>query len=179
MPLGWYAVYTRHQHEKSATQILTGKGFQVFLPLYRSAHRWKDRTQIIFLPLFSSYLFIRADMERRIEVLRTPGVCWFVANAGVPCQIAQREIESLRVLTESPAAFQPHPFLDCGDRVRVISGPLAGLEGIVTRSKKHYRVVLSVGILQKSAAVEVDSAILERVLVARPSSVMKQLEAVS
>jgi transcription antitermination factor NusG len=163
MPLGWYAVYTRHQHEKSAAQFLTRKGFEVLLPLYRSEKRWSDRTQVALLPLFPNYLFVQAELERRVEVLRSPGVCWFVSNAGTPSAILPEEINIVRRLAGSPAALQPHPFLECGDEVRVIHGPLAGLSGILVRIKNAYRVVISIELLQKSAAVEVDLSSVERI----------------
>jgi len=172
MPLGWYAVYTRHQHEKSAAQFLSNKGYDVLLPLYESRRQWKDRLQVVLLPLFSSYLFVHADLDRRIDVLRTPGVCWLVCNAGVPAALADNEIADLRRLTENPGNLQPHVFLNCGDRVRVAKGPLAGLEGILVREKNNHRVVLSVELLQQSASVEVDLASLEPAVPApKPSAI--------
>lgn len=163
MPDGWYAVYTRHQHEKSAAGFLTDKGFEVLLPLYRSTHRWKDRKQSVLLPLFRSYLFVRADLSRRIEVLSTPGVCCLIGSGGQPTQLPGPEIEAVRKLAESPFSFQPHPFLNTGERVRVIKGLLCGLEGILTRIKSQGRVILSVELLRQSAAVEVDLDTLERI----------------
>jgi transcription antitermination factor NusG len=163
MPAGWYAVYTRHQHEKSAAEILTNKGFEVLLPLYRTSHRWKDRKQAVLLPLFRSYLFIQANLGHRLEILRTPGVCWLVSSAGAPVQLPDREVEMIRKLATGPVSYQPHPFLTTGERVRVIRGPLYGLEGILTRVKTHDRVVLSVELLQRSAAVELDLDSLERI----------------
>jgi len=163
MPYDWYAVYTRHQHEKSASQILTNKGFEVLLPLYHSVNRWKDRRKIILRPLFSNYLFIRADLERKVEVLRTVGVCWFLSNAGAPAAISSWEIELIRKLVESPSHLQPHPFLERGDQVRVIRGPFAGLTGTLSRVKNQHRVVVSIELLRKSAAVEVEISSLERI----------------
>lgn len=163
MPDGWYAVYTRHQHEKSAAGLLTDKGFEVLLPLYQTTHRWKDRRQSVLLPLFRSYLFIRASITRRIEILTTPGVCWLVGSGGYPTQLPEHEIEAVRKLAASRYSYQPHPFLNTGERVRVIKGLLYGLEGILTRVKNQGRVVLSVELLRQSAAVEVDLDTLERV----------------
>lgn len=163
MPFGWYAVYTRHQHEKSAAQQLSGKGLNVLLPLYRSLNRWKDRTQAVSLPLFPNYLFVQADLQNKLEVLRTPGVCYLVCNAGLPVRLVSAEIEGVRRMTEAPCDLQPHPFLHRGDRVRVIRGPLVGLEGILVRIKNQSRMVLSLELLQKSASVEVDVSCLERI----------------
>jgi transcription antitermination factor NusG len=163
MPFGWYAVYTRHQHEKSAAQLLTHKGFEVLLPLYRSRSRWSDRTQTVLLPLFPNYLFAKCDLDSRVQVLQTAGVCWFVSNAGVPAAVAEAEIEMVQRVVEAPVNVQPHSFLDRGDQVRVLSGPLAGLTGILTRLKNQCRVIISLELLHKSAAIEIDLADLERI----------------
>ena len=163
MPFAWYAVYTRHQHEKSAAELLIRKGFEVLLPLYRSKNRWSDRTQAVLLPLFPNYLFVQTDLERRADVLRSRGVCWFVGNASCPVAILPEELQAIRRLAQSPANVQPHPSLECGDEVRVTRGPLAGLRGILVRVKNRYRVVISLKLLQKSAAAEVDLSCLERI----------------
>ncbi len=157
----WYAVYTKHQHEKKASEVLARKGFEVLLPLYKAAHKWKDRTKIVSLPVFPCYVFLRTKLDRKLEILTTPGVFWLVENAGRACPIQESDIEAIRKINRSGAQAEPHPYLNCGEHVRVHSGPLAGLKGILTRIKNRYRVVVSVEVLQKAVAVEVDSAILE------------------
>jgi transcription antitermination factor NusG len=159
----WCALYTRHQHEKAIAQILSAKGLEVFLPLYNATRRWKDRTVHLSLPLFPCYLFLRGMKERRLEVVTTPGIVSILTINGEPATIPESEIESVRKAIEWGNRVEPHPFLRCGDRVRVISGPLQGLEGILVRQKNLYRLVLSVEILERSAAVEVDIAAVERV----------------
>jgi transcription antitermination factor NusG len=165
MPFGWYALYTKHQHEKSASQLLVHKGFEVLLPLYRSRSRWSDRTRVILLPLFPNYLFVKCDLETRVRVLQTAGVCWFVANAGVPASVAEADVEMLQCVAQTPLNVQPHVYLDRGDKVRVIHGPLAGLTGILTRVKNQCRVIISLELLRKSAAIEIDLCDLERISV--------------
>jgi len=159
----WCAIYTRHQHEKAIAQILSAKGLEVFLPLYNSTRRWKDRTMHLSLPLFPCYLFLRGMKERRLEVVTTPGIVSILSINGEVATIAESEIESVRRVVEWGNRVEPHPFLRCGDRVRVISGPLQGLEGILVRKKNLCRLVLSVEILERSAAVEVDVSAVERV----------------
>jgi transcription antitermination factor NusG len=159
----WYALYTRHQHEKVIAQILSAKGLEVFLPLYNATRRWKDRTMRLALPLFPCYLFLRGMKERRLEVVTTPGIVSILSINGEPAAIPESEIESVRKAIEWGNRIEPHPFLRCGDRVRVIFGPLQGLEGILVRKKNLYRLVLSVEILERSAAVEVDVSSVERV----------------
>ena len=159
----WYALYTRHQHEKAAAEVLSKKGFEIFLPLYGVVHRWKDRSKRLSLPLFPCYLFLRGGLERPLDIMTTPGVHSLVRTAGHTAVIPQGQIDAVRQLIESSLGVEPHPFLSCGDWVRVKSGPLAGIEGILVRKKNQFRLVLSVAMLGKSASVEVDSSAIERV----------------
>jgi len=160
----WYAMYTRHQHEKTVARILSDKGHETFLPLYCVAHRWKDRTKLLQLPLFPCYVFFRGGLDRQQQILRTPGVFSIVAWSGRPAEIPANEIEGIRRLVESSLQIEPHPFLQCGDRVRVTSGPLHGLEGILIRKKSVFRLVISVEMLGRSAAVEIDAVNVHRMI---------------
>jgi transcription antitermination factor NusG len=159
----WYAVYTKHQHEKSATELLAKKGFEVLLPLYGATHRWKDRVKNVLLPVFPCYLFLRTNLQRKLDILRTPGVFWLVENGGHACPVPESDIEAVRRIAQSPGQLKPHPYLKSGDRVRVRVGPLMGVEGILARVKNEYRVVVSMDLLQKAVAVEVDISIVEPV----------------
>lgn len=129
----WHVLYTRHQHEKAVEHILTSKGFHTFLPLYQTAHRWKDRTKVLSLPLFPCYVFLSGGLERRLDIITTPGVHALVSTAGEPATVPSAEIEAIRRATQSGAQVEPHPFLKCGERVRVKRGPLAGIQGILIR----------------------------------------------
>jgi transcription antitermination factor NusG len=168
----WYAVYTKHQHEKSASDLLSRKGFEVFLPLYGAKRRWKDRSKIVSFPLFPCYLFLRINLEHRLDVLRTPGVFWIVENDGRACPIPEFEVEAVRKVTENSPHIEPHPYpnLKGGDFVRIRTGALTGIQGILIRVKNQYRVVLSVEALQKAVAVEVDISSVE--LVNSPSGIV-------
>jgi transcription antitermination factor NusG len=159
----WHALYTRHQHENVVAQALSGKGFEVFLPQYRTVHKWKDRHKEIQLPLFPNYVFIRGGLDRMLSIVTTPGVHSLVSWGARPADIPAEEIEAVRRLVESPLQVEPHPFLKCGDLVRIKSGPLEGIEGILVRKTRGFRLVLSVEMLSKSAAVEVDVNMVERV----------------
>ena len=158
----WYAIYTRHQHEKTVAQILTSKGFEIFLPLYVSPHRWSDRTKVVSLPLFPCYVFLNGGLDRRLDLVTTPGMHSLVSCAGQPAAIPTDEMDALRRAVESGASVEPHPFLKCGDWVRVKSGPLAGVEGILVRKKNLCRLILSVEMLGKAASVEIDGFLVER-----------------
>ena len=159
----WYALYTRHQHEKRVAETLAGKGFEVFLPLYQAAHRWKDRNKILSLPLFPSYVFIRGSLESSLSIVTTPGFCAFVTTGGRAAPIPDVEIDAVKRTIESSVRMEPHPFLKCGDPVRIKSGPLEGLEGILVRKNNLLRLVVSIELLMTSAAVEVDAWRVERI----------------
>ena len=157
----WYAVYTKHQHEKSTQHILASKGFEVLLPLHRVLHRWKDRTQIVFLPVFPCYLFLRTSLSRRLDIMTTSGVFGLVESGGHAVEVTESDINLIRKITLNPTKVEPHPFLKCGERVTVYKGPLSGVDGVLVRIKNQYRVVLSVELLRKSVALEVDVSIIQ------------------
>ena len=159
----WYAIYTRFRHEKKVAEILTKKGMEIFLPLYESAHRWKDRTKLVSLPLFPCYVFLKGSLDRRLDIMNTPGFHALVSVAGQPAAIAPDEIEAIQRAIESGARVNPYPFMKCGERVRVKCGPLTGVEGILIRMKNQFRLVVSVEMLGKAVAVEVDAFVVERV----------------
>ena len=159
----WWALYTRHQHEKVVADILSAKGFEVFLPLYDSIRRWKDRQKLLSLPLFPCYVFVRGGVGRRLQVVTTPGVHMILNHGDHVAVIPEDESQAIRRTVEGPYRMEPHPFLRCGDRVRVIRGSLQGVEGLLIRKKNQVRLVLSVDMLAKSVAVEIDAADVESV----------------
>jgi transcription antitermination factor NusG len=159
----WHALYTRHQHEKPVARMLSSKGHEVFLPLYVEARRWQDRTKQVCLPLFPSYVFIRGGLDRQRQILSTPGVFTVVGWAGHPATIPESQIEGVRQMTESSVRVEPHPYLVCGDRVRIKSGSFQGLEGILVRKRNISRFVISLDMLGRSASVEIDTSCLEAV----------------
>jgi transcription antitermination factor NusG len=159
--LPWWAVYTRHQHEKTAAETMTAKGLEVFLPLYTSVRRWKDRRKLLSLPLFPGYLFVRGALDQRLKVLTTPGVHMILSQGEQTATIPENEIEAIRRTVEGNCSVEPHPFLKCGQRVRVKCGSLSGVEGILIRKKNVFRLVLSVQMLAQSVSVEIDAADVE------------------
>jgi len=164
----WRAIYTRHQHEKVVAELLAKKGFDVFLPMYDSIRRWKDRTKTVQLPLFACYAFVRGGLDRRFEILNLPGVLALVGRPFGSAVIAGGEIESIRRVIAAAAPIEPHPPMTEGQRVRVTSGPLEGIEGMLVRRQSHCRLVLSLEALGQGAAVHVDASSVEPV--AAPSS---------
>jgi transcription antitermination factor NusG len=163
MDSAWCALYTRHQHEKTVADMLSAKGFEVFLPLYESMRRWKDRNKMLSLPLFPCYVFVRGGLHRRLQVVSTPGVHMILCNGNRVAIIPEAEIDAIRRTVEGPHRVEPHPFLKCGERVRVKRGSLEGVEGVLVRKKNLYRLVLSVDMLAQSVGVEIDAADVEPV----------------
>jgi transcription antitermination factor NusG len=159
--LQWYAAYTYPRHEKQVASLMSGRRMENFLPLYRSARRWKDRQMKIDLPLFPGYVFVHMALADRLRVLTVPGIVHLVSSRGRPAPLDETEMELLRHRCSAGARLEPHPYLSVGERVRVCGGPVAGLEGILVRRKDGFRVVLSIEMIMRSVAVEVDEADIE------------------
>jgi transcription antitermination factor NusG len=153
----WYALQVQSRLASVASSILRGKGYEEFLPLYSSRRRWSDRVKTIDVPLFPGYLFCRFDPhDRMVPVLTTPGVLGVVGAGKTPLPVADHEIECVRTVIKSGLAAQPWPFLGVGSRIYMEAGPLAGLEGMICNTDKVDRLVVSVTLLQRSVAVEID-----------------------
>jgi transcription antitermination factor NusG len=161
--LRWYAAYTCAKHEKRVAEQFTERELENFLPQYESVRRWKDRRMKLQLPLFPGYVFVRLALRERLRALETPSVVRLVGFNGRPTALADKEMEALRACVAAGLAAKPHAYLTVGRRVRIKRGPLAELEGVLIRKKNTFRVVLSLDLIARSAAVEVDVADLERV----------------
>jgi transcription antitermination factor NusG len=161
MTTAWYALEVWARKENSVASHLDRQGFETFLPKYTSVRQWSDRKKEVEQPLFPGYLFCRFDFEQRRPIVVTPGVLQVVGNRHMAIPVADREIEALQTAVASGLPTQPWPYLEIGERVRINSGKLTGLEGVLINFKGNHRVVLSVSLLQRSVALEVDLAWLE------------------
>ena len=157
----WYAAYTSANHEKKAAAEITRRGVESFLPLYRAVRRWSDRRVELEMPLFPGYVFVHLALRDRLRVLLVPGVAKLVGFGGLPAALPDEQIEALRAGLSGCLHAEPHPFLTAGHRVRVKAGPLQGLEGFVVRRKNGLRLVVSLDLIQRAAAVEIDEADVE------------------
>ena len=157
MCAGWNALYTRPRHEKRVFEELKGLGIEAFLPTYKVRRRWSDRYKIVEEPLFKNYLFVRSRIDQYADTLRPYGAVAFVKFDDKPAEIPEAEVEAIRCLVESDLAYNPHPYLKIGRKVRVRTGPLEGCEGILTRKKGLARLVLSINMLQQSVIAEVEA----------------------
>jgi transcription antitermination factor NusG len=163
--LAWFAAYTCANQEKRVVPHFEARAVEHFLPLYSSVRRWKDRNVQLELPLFPGYVFVRIALGLRLRVVEVPGVVCLVGFNGKPYPLPDSEIESLRKAIGNASRIEPHPYtnLSVGSRVRIKSGPLAGVEGKLVRKKNVCRVVLSLDLIARSAAVEIDFTDIERV----------------
>jgi transcription antitermination factor NusG len=159
----WYAVYTLANHEKRVTEQFRERSVEHFLPLYEAVRSWKDRRVKLQLPLFPGYVFVRLALRDRLQVLQVPSVVRLVGFNGHPAVLPDKEIEALRTSAAMRFSAEPHPYLTVGRRVRIKSGPLTGVEGILVRRKSIFRVVLSLDFILRSAAVEIDASDIERI----------------
>jgi transcription antitermination factor NusG len=154
----WYAAYTRANHEKRVAAEIAARGTEHFLPTYPSVRRWRDRCVTLGLPLFPGYVFVRLVLRDKLRVLQVPGVVRLVGFNGSLAALPDDEMEILRSGLCRSLRVEPHPFLTVGRRVRISNGPFAGLEGILKRKKSSLRVVVSLNLIQRSVAVDVDIA---------------------
>jgi len=166
----WYAVYTWAHHEKRVAEQLEQRQLRNFLPLYRAMHRWKDRRKEVELALFPSYVFVQLSLQHRLRVLEIPSVVHLVSFQGKPAPLPEHEIEQLRQGVDGRVRMGPHPYLQAGQRVRVRSGPVAGLEGILVRRKEGARLVVSIEILMRAVAMEIDEADVQPLVETRPTT---------
>jgi len=159
----WYAAQTYANHEKRVLEQLSQRSVEAYLPLYASVRRWKDRRVRLDLPLFPGYVFVRLALRDRLRTLQTPGVVRLVGFGGQPTALPDQEIDALRQGLARAIRIEPHPYLKVGRRVRVTTGPLQGLEGILARKKNSSRFVISLDLIMRSVAAEIDVAELEPV----------------
>ena len=152
----WFAVYTRSRHEKVVASKLGDKSIEVFLPLRKVLRRWKDRRKEVAMPLFSGYVFVRIPYSGRLGLLQTPGVVQILSEGNRPVPIPEEQITAIERLVESGLAYDPYPYLKEGTFVRVVRGPLQGVEGILLEKRKKHMLVLSVDLIQQSAVLQVD-----------------------
>jgi transcription antitermination factor NusG len=152
----WFALHVRSRHDKLVAANLRVRGMEALLPLYRSRRRWSDRTRVMDLPLFPGYVFCRFDPQMLLPILMTPGVVRVISAGKRPCPVAEEEITAIQRVIYAGNAVEPWPYLRAGQKVRILDGPLFGIEGILLDVKNRRRLVVSVHLLQRSIAVELD-----------------------
>ena len=156
--LPWFAVRVRSNFEQKVCTMLGGMGYETFLPIYRERRNWSDRIRETEVPLFPGYTFCRIDPQYRLPLLKVPGVVNLVGIANQPEPIPEEEICAVRTIVDTKLAVQPWPFLHVGQKVQIHKGPLTGVEGLLVGFKSDFRIVVSVTLLQRSIAVQLDGS---------------------
>lgn len=152
----WFALQTRPRNEKQVEHLLTHKGYECCLPMYRQKRRWSDRVTEVELPLFPMYIFCRFNTSAIGKAISTPGVTCIVGFGGQPAEVEVKEIEALQLLDQSGLLREPWVYIPNGTLVQVEAGPLAGAQGIFCSGEDKRRFVISVTLLQRSVAVQLD-----------------------
>jgi transcription antitermination factor NusG len=159
----WYALQTRYQCEKRVDSALRDEGFDTFAPVRAEQRRWSDRTKLVHSPLFPGYTFVRmeADSKSLLKVMRLPGTVRFVTTGRDLIPVPDEEIEAVRGVLQSDAAYEEAPFPAIGERVRIRGGCLDGIEGIITGHPNRREIIISVGAIRRSLKVPLRSYSVE------------------
>lgn len=157
----WYAAYTYPRHEKKVLDQLVRREIESFLPSYRAVHKWRNGCKVeVQLPLFPGYVFVRIRLQEQLRVLQVPSLVNLISFGGLPVALPEDVVEALRA-TLATIKAEPHPLLKTGDRVRIKSGCLAGIEGILLRKATGCRFVLNVDLIMQAVSVEVSAEDVE------------------
>jgi transcription termination/antitermination protein NusG len=154
----WFAVQVWSGREQLSARHLSERGYEVFLPRYSERHRWSDRIKVVERALFAGYVFCRLAPEAFGKIVTAPGVVRIVGDGARPLSIPTHEIEAIQRIVASELATEPWAVPEVGQQVRIEVGPLCGIEGVVTTVKNEQRLVVSVSLLQRAVAVEIDAS---------------------
>jgi len=156
VPFPWFAIWVKGRGEQEAARHLRARGYSPYVPTYFERRQWSDRVRLVELPLFPGYLFCRFDPWDRLPILTTPGVIQILSAGKTLLPVCEAEIEAIQAITLSGLAKRPWPYLEVGERVCIGSGPLRGIEGILIEIRGGHRLVVSIELLRRSVAVELD-----------------------
>jgi transcription antitermination factor NusG len=154
--VNWFALQVRTRWESSVKLFLSSKGYETFLPTYKVRKRWSTFSKEVSAPLFPGYVFCQFDPQNRLPVLVTPGVISVVGRGRIPLPVEEAEIISIQNAISSGVRAEPWPYLEVGQRVRIEGDALEGLEGILIHLKGSQRIIVSVSLLRRSVALEID-----------------------
>ena len=163
----WFALQVRTRWESSTAMLLSGKGYQTCLPTHKIRKRWKGRVREVDSALFPGYVFCHFDAHQRLPILVTPGVISVVGQGRIPLPVDEREMAAIQAVVASGFHLEPWPYLELGQRVRIEQDSLQGLEGILVSFKGNHRIVVSVSLLRRSVALEIDRSCVRSVGPAR------------
>jgi transcription antitermination factor NusG len=154
----WFALQVRTRWESSTALLLSGKGYETLLPTYQTKKHWNGKLRQLNSPLFPGYVFCQFDALNRLPILVTPGVIAVVGRGRVPVAVDDAEIAAIQTVVSSGLRAEPWPYLEIGQKIRIESDALYGLEGVLINFKGNHRIVVSVSLLRRSVALEIDRA---------------------
>lgn len=163
----WFALQVRTRWESSTAVLLSGKGYQTFLPTYKTKKRWSGRIKEVNAPLFPGYVFCQFDPQKRLPILVTPGVMSVVGRGRIPLPVDDSEMAAVQKVVSCGLHAEPWPYLELGQKIRIENEPLQGLEGILVSFKGDRRIVVSVSLLRRSVALEIDRSSVRPLVPAR------------
>ncbi len=172
----WFAIMARTGREKSSTLLLENAGYECLLPVSKYTRHWSDRKKEVEVPLFPGYLFCRMDPCNRLPVLMTPGVIQIVGAGKTLIPVQEEEIVAIQRVVRNGLVTMPWPYLQVGQVARIEEGPLRGMTGIIVRIKSGMKLVLSVSLLQRSVAVEIDRSWISGVHLTRPAAIEARID---
>jgi transcription antitermination factor NusG len=172
----WFAIMARTGREKSSTLLLENAGYECLLPVSKYTRHWSDRKKEVEVPLFPGYLFCRMDPYNRLPVLMTPGVIQIVGAGKTLIPVQEEEIVAIQRVIRNGLVTMPWPYLQVGQVARIEEGPLRGMTGIIVRIKSGMKLVLSVSLLQRSVAVEIDRSWISGVHPTRPAAIEARID---
>lgn len=160
----WYAIYTRPRHEKKVNSLLIDKNYETYLPIISKLRHWKDRKKKVDMPLFSSYLFANFDYRFRFNLLETEGIVKIVNFRGIPAEVPEWQINSLRKMLEFPDKIHLEKYIKVGELVEIVDGVMKGLKGMVVKRKNEERLILSIEGIMQSVSIEIDQTFVKKVI---------------
>jgi transcription antitermination factor NusG len=159
----WFALQVRTRWESSTAVLLSGKGYETLLPTFKARKRWNGKLREVHAPLFPGYVFCRFEAQKRLPILVTPGVLAVVGRGRIPLPVDDAEISAIQTVVSSGFRAEPWPYLEVGQKIRIESDVLSGLEGILINFKGNHRIVVSVSLLRRSVALEIDRSCVKPV----------------
>ena len=162
-PAAWFAVRIREKFRAFAEELFRAQSIEFFSPMITEMRQWSDRRKPVLVPLFGGYVFCRFDPDHQLAILRTLGVIDIVRSGARLCDVDPRELQAVAQALESRQPIEPLPGLTTGQRVRVRSGPLLNVEGVLMESRSHCKLVIGVSMMNRSIAVQVERSQVEPV----------------
>ncbi len=159
----WYVLYTRPRFERRVNDDLRNKGLETFLPIIEVTRVWSDRKKTMTVPLFTFYVFVKANLRDRIVALQLRGIVRMVSFGGTPTKIPEDQIKAIKRILECKYEPEPYQYLRSGDKVEVVSGPLRGIKGFLVEERGKRVVVVSITAIQQSISIQVERALIRTV----------------